>query len=239
PVDNDRGFGNWIAKDWKNQKLDTAKVVVIKPLSSVVNDDGTVIVTVSTENRCANGSIKTDYSYTMDSEGNVDFTAIYTPEGELPPLPCLGNTFVLPKTISDVSWYGMGPLDNYPDRLEAASIKRWCSSISEQYVHYARPQDSGNHEQVAEVTLSDVNGKDVYTITAEDDTPFSFSVLPYSVEQLYNTKHDCDLIVENNVYLNIDAAVLGLGNSSCGPGVLTKYTIPQEKHELHIRFSKK
>ena len=31
---------------------------------------------------------------------------------------------------------------------------------------------------------------------------------------------------------------MGLGNSSCGPGVLTKYSIPQQKHTLHIRFTK-
>ncbi len=239
PTDNDRGFGNWIAKDWKVQKLDTAKVVTIKPLSSVENEDGTVTVTVSTETQCVNGSIIADYSYIMDSDGSVDFTATYTPQGELPPLPCLGTTFVLPNTVNGVSWYGMGPLDNYPDRLEAASINRWNSTVSEQYVHYARPQDSGNHEQVAEVTLSDGNGKEVYKITAEDGTPFSFSVIPYSIEQLYGTRHDCDLAVEDSVYLNIDAAVMGLGNSSCGPGVLTKYSIPQQKHSLHVRFSKK
>ncbi|MCD8297797.1 MAG: DUF4981 domain-containing protein [Prevotella sp.] len=238
PTDNDLGFGNWIAKDWKSQQLDTANIVITKPLTSTVNADGTVTVTVSTESRCANGSIKTDYTYTMDADGNVDFTAIYSPEGELPPLPCVGNTFVLPQTITNVSWYGMGPLDSYPDRLEAASINRWSGSVAEQYVHYARPQDSGNHEQVAEITLRDVNGNVAYTITAEGGTPFSFSVLPYSVNQLYNTKHDCDLTVEDNVYLNIDAAVLGLGNSSCGPGVLTKYTIPQQQHQLHLRFTK-
>lgn len=237
PTDNDRGFGNWIAKDWKNNKLDSPTVKIIKPVSSVKNADGTVTVTATVENQYLKGSIRTNYEYTMDADSSVDFKATYTPNGELPPLPCMGNTFVMPRSLQNVSWYGMGPLDSYPDRLEAASIGRWSSTVDRQYVHYPRPQDNGNHEQTAVVSLTDGKGKG-WTITAEDNKTFSFSVLPYSITQLYNTKHDCDLTTEDNVYLNIDAAVMGLGNSSCGPGVLTKYTIPQKEHKLHIRFTK-
>lgn len=237
PTDNDRGFGNWIAKDWKNNKLDSPTVKIIKPVSSVKNADGTVTVMASIENKYLKGSIRTDYEYTMDADGSVDFKAIYTPEGELPPLPCVGNTFVMPRSLQDVSWYGMGPLDSYPDRLEASSIGLWNSMVDDQYVHYPRPQDNGNHEQTAMVTLTDGKGKG-WKITTEDGKTFSFSVLPYSISQLYNTKHDCDLTIEDNVYLNIDAAVMGLGNSSCGPGVLTKYAMPQKTYKMHIRFTK-
>lgn len=237
PTDNDKGFGNWIAKDWKNNRLDSPAVSVVKPLEAVRNADGTVTVTASTLCKYPNGSIRTDYIYTMDSEGSVDFKATYTPEGSLPPLPCMGNTFVLPKNMQNISWYGMGLQDTYPDRLEAASTGLWSSTVDKQYVHYARPQDSGNHEQVAEVTITDAKGSG-WRITAEGDKTFAFSALPYSVSQLATTAHDCDLVTENNVYLNIDAAVMGLGNSSCGPGVLTKYTIPQKPHTLHVRFTK-
>ena len=99
------------------------------------------------------------------------------------------------------------------------------------------PKDSGNHEQTAEVTITDTKGCG-WTITAEAGKPFSFSALPYSIKQLSTTAHDCDLVKDGNVYLNIDAAVMGLGNSSCGPGVLTKYAIQQKPYELHVRFTK-
>lgn len=237
PTDNDKGFGNWIAKDWKNNRLDSLSTTITKPLEAVRNADGTVTVSVSTTNKYINGSIRADYTYKMDAEGSVDFHATYTPEGTLPPLPCMGNTFVLPKEMTQLSWYGMGLQDTYPDRLEAASIGRWNSTVAEQYVHYARPQYSGNHEQTAEVTITDAKGRG-WRITAEADKPFSFTALPYSTAQLYTTAHDCDLAIEDNVYLNIDAAVMGLGNSSCGPGVLTKYSIPQKPHTLHVRFTR-
>ena len=113
----------------------------------------------------------------------------------------------------------------------------WNSKIKDEYIHYPRPQDSGNHEQTSMLTITDKRGAG-WMITAENGKLFSFSALPYSTQQLSNTKHDCELVAENNIYLNISAAVMGLGNSSCGPGVLTKYSIPQQKHTLHIRFTK-
>ena len=42
---------------------------------------------------------------------------------------------------------------------------------------------------------------------------------------------------EGKTFLNINCAVMGLGNSSCGPGVLKKYAIdPNKKHQLRIRI---
>ena len=238
PMDNDKGFGNWIAKDWKNNRLDNPEVVTVKPLSSKRNADGTVTVTVTQECRYAKGKITTDYVYTMDASGSVDFKATYTPEGQLPPLPCVGNTFVLDKDMTQLSWYGRGLQDSYVDRLEATSIGRWTSSVAQEYVHYPRPQSSGNHEQTATLSLTTTKGKG-YTVTTADGKLFSFSALPYSEKQLSTVAHDCDLQSEDYVYLNIDAAMMGLGNSSCGPGVLTKYSIPQKPYTLKLRFTKK
>lgn len=238
PMDNDKGFGNWIAKDWKNNRLDNPEVVTVKPLSSKRNADGTVTVAVTQECRYVNGKITADYLYTMDASGSVDFKATYTPEGQLPPLPCVGNTFVLDKDMTQLSWYGRGLQDSYVDRLEATSIGRWTSSVAQEYVHYPRPQSSGNHEQTATLSLTTAKGKG-YTVTTADGKLFSFSALPYSEKQLSTVAHDCDLQSEDYVYLNIDAAMMGLGNSSCGPGVLTKYSIPQKPYTLKLRFTKK
>lgn len=238
PMDNDKGFGNWIAKDWKNNRLDSPEVVTVKPLSSKRNADGTVTVAVTQECKYVNGKITADYVYTMDAYGSVDFKAVYTPEGQLPPLPCVGNTFVLDKDMTQLSWYGRGLQDSYVDRLEATSIGRWTSSVPQEYVHYPRPQSSGNHEQTVTLSLTTAKGKG-YTVTTADGKLFSFSALPYSEAQLSTVAHDCDLQAEDNVYLNIDARMMGLGNSSCGPGVLTKYSVPQEPHTLHLMFTRK
>ena len=82
-------------------------------------------------------------------------------------------------------------------------------------------------------------GKNLLQIVAKDAS-FSFSALPYSTQELYAAQHDFELSQPSNpslryTYLSLDCAVLGLGNSSCGPGVLKKYAIDKTKtYTLHF-----
>ena len=64
PTDNDKGFGNWIAKDWKNNRLDSPAVSVVKPLEAVRNADGTLTVPASTFCFYSNRSPPRDSLYT-------------------------------------------------------------------------------------------------------------------------------------------------------------------------------
>ena len=227
PTDNDRGFGNWIAKDWKQQGLDNLR-------DSIVNDSTHIYKT-------ANGQIRMTVSITEASpRGGWEGVFSFTPEGQLPPLPCLGITLKLPKELKNIEYLGRGPWDNYPDRHASALVDIYKSTVSEQYVHYPRPQDSGNHDDVQWLKITDDKGHGWLIEPLPSGgagVGFSFSALPYSVQQLYNATHDYELKEEDCVWLNLDCAVMGLGNSSCGPGVLTKYAIPQRPHTLRLRFT--
>lgn len=233
PTDNDRSFGNWLAKDWSKNKIDSPAV---KCESLKWQHDGdNIVVTSAQKYTYISGSIDVESRYTVYGDGTVDLVQTYTPAGSLPELPRLGSSFVINKAYDKVEWFGFGPWENYPDRHESVSIGRWSRSVSDMYVHYPRPQDSGNLESVAEIELLDNSGKGL-SVTALDK-PFSASALPYSVNDIASVSHDCDLKGSGKVYLNLDAAVMGLGNSSCGPGVLKKYSIAHGKHQLKVRFS--
>ena len=200
PTDNDRSFGNWLAKDWKRCGLDTLTIPM-----------------------------------TCEQQGN-ELTFTFEIPDTLPPLPRLGIVFALPREYEQLTWYGRGPWDNYPDRKQSCPIALWQSTVSQQYVRYPRPQDSGNHEDCTYVELRTKKGK---TLRIEAvDQPFSFSALPYSAQYLASKTHDYALKEEEGkTFLNINCAVMGLGNSSCGPGVLKKYAIdPNKKHQLRIRI---
>jgi beta-galactosidase len=189
------------------------------------------------EYKYAEGSIVVTTRTTTESDGSLLVEQSYEPNGTLPELPRLGMEFSVDSIYSNVSWYGRGPWDSYPDRKTSAFIGRWQSTVAEQYVHYPRPQDNGNHEDVAELTLSDANGNGIRIKAV--DAPFSFSVLPYTARQLDETTHDCDLEVQPRSVLTVNAAVLGLGNSSCGPGVLKKYAIDKSlNYTLKIKISR-
>ena len=202
PTDNDKSFGNWLAKDWKRCGLDTLRIPM-----------------------------------TTEQQGN-EFTFTFTIPDSLPEIPRLGILIELPREYEQITWYGRGPWDNYPDRKQSCPIGLWQSTVSQQYVHYPRPQDSGNHEDCTYVELKTKRGKRLCIEAV--DCPFSFSALPYSAQYLASNTHDHELQDQGKTFLSIDCAVMGLGNSSCGPGVLKKYTIDKsKKHQLKIRITER
>ena len=236
PTDNDKSFGNWLAKDWKNHRLNAPVVENIVPLRDTMRADGNTHQ-YKVEKYCyEKGAIVVTTDYLTYTDGTVDIEQNYRFEGELPELPRLGLNFMLGEQYGNISWYGRGPIESYPDRKEATYIGRWESTLEEQYTPYPRPQDGGNHEEVTDLRLTDHRGHGI-RISAID-TPFSFSALPYTAEDLAGATHDCELVPRKQVVVSIDAAVLGLGNSSCGPGVLKKYAIEKKKeHRLRVRIS--
>lgn len=233
PTDNDTGFGNWLAKDWKQNRLDRPRFQ-LNAFSYEWTREGAVKVLVKAGNAYLKGSVQTQQVYTVLPDGTIDLNVVFTPVGILPELPRLGLAFSLPKEYENVSWYGRGPYDNYPDRKISTPVALWNSTVSEQYVHYPRPQDNGNKEDVAYIELKNKAGEGMRI--AAINHLFSASVLHYTVGDIYATKHDCDLKARPEVILSLDAAVLGLGNSSCGPGVLKKYAITKGAHTLHVRI---
>uniref|UniRef100_UPI0040280597 glycoside hydrolase family 2 TIM barrel-domain containing protein n=1 Tax=Bacteroides cellulosilyticus TaxID=246787 RepID=UPI0040280597 len=233
PTDNDKSFGNWLAKDWSLHQMDNPRIS-LDSFKHEVREDGAVIVRVQTRNRYKEGMIVTKFLYTILSDGTIDLKTTFQPQGILPELPRLGIAFCLSSDYNTFIWQGRGPQDNYPDRKTSAAVGLWKGPVADQYVHYPRPQDSGNKEEVCRLMLTDRHGKGIRVDAVED--VFSASALHYTAQDLYKEMHDCNLKPRPEVILSLDAAILGLGNSSCGPGVLKKYAIDKKEHTLHIRI---
>lgn len=235
PTDNDKSFGNWLAKDWQLHGMDHP-LISLESFDHEVRADGAVIVRIRTTNLYKEGNVTTTSVYTISSDGVIDLKTTFLPQGVLPELPRLGLAFCLAPAYNTFTWYGRGPQDNYPDRKTSAATGLWKGTVAEQYIHYPRPQDSGNKEEVQFLTLTDKQNKGIRVDAVED--VFSASALHYTAQDLYKETHDCNLKPRPEIILSMDAAVLGLGNSSCGPGVLKKYAIEKKEHTLHIRISK-
>lgn len=246
PTDNDKSFGNWIAKDWKKTHLDsTLSAIPLKDGEYVYHygEDGASDKAGSSASAKSGGNIRLRLEVSPQQDGFVDVKATYSFEGNLPELPRLGLMLKLPRVAYDlVKWYGRGPWENYPDRKQSCPIGWYECSVENQFTHYPRPQDNGNHEDCSYIELTNKNGKNALQVIAAGDTPLSFSALPYSVADLYAARHDFELKQSGNpnlryTYLSLDCAVLGLGNSSCGPGVLKKYAIDKTKtYTLHFKM---
>jgi len=207
-TDNDKGFGNWIAKEWKNP--------------------------------FPNQNIEVRRDVTNNHDGSVDLSLSFKAIGPLPTIGRLGISLTLPAELGlkNVMWQGLGPDESYPDRTAGCTNGFWAQNIDQQYTHYPRPQDGGNHVGTSMLCLSNGKGHGLH-IEKIGENDFIFQALPYSQSELQDTTHDCDLSTDGNLYLNLDCAILGIGNSSCGPGVLKEYVIDPEKLEnytLKLKF---
>lgn len=233
PTDNDTSFGNWLAKDWARHGMNTPTLSTLQ-CNYASQEDGTLRVEVVKRNQYAFGFIDATLVYTVEDTGTIDLKVTFTPQGELPELPRLGIGFCIAPQYNTCSWYGRGPHENYPDRKTSASVDFWRKKVDEMYTHYPRPQESGNREEIHYLTLCNAAGKGL-RIEAASQT-FSASALHYSVNDIFAATHDCDLAARPEIFLNLDAAVMGLGNSSCGPGVLKKYALEKRPYTLHVRI---
>lgn len=234
PTDNDKSFGNWLAKDWKNHHLD-APEYSSEPLQWKELPNGSISVSTRSVTRCLSGSVATELCYTVSGTGAIGIEVVFRPQGNLPELPRLGIALPLYPGMENFSWYGRGPWENYPDRRTSCFIGLWNGKVSEQYTPYPRPQDSGNKEEVRYLQLTDGRNKGIRIEAVEK--PFSASALHYTVNDIYQATHDYQLEERPEIILSLDAAVLGLGNSSCGPGVLKKYAIEKKEHRLKVILS--
>lgn len=234
PTDNDKSFGNWLAKDWSLHQMAEPQIS-LEAFNHEVRADGAILVQIQTANKYKEGRVVTYSVYTITADGTIDLQTTFLPQGVLPELPRLGIAFCLAPAYDTFTWYGRGPQDNYPDRKTSAAVGLWSGTVAEQYMPYPRPQDSGNKEEVRYLVLTDKLNKGIRIDAVEH--VFSASALHYTAQDLSIVAHDCDLKPRAEVILSLDAAVLGLGNSSCGPAVLKKYAIEKKEHVLQIRIS--
>ncbi len=240
PLDNDKMFGNWIAKEWTRHNLST-------PQRTQVSEN-------VERYQYAKGSILVTSQWIANDDGSVELIQTYQPEGELPDLARLGIQLALPKQLRNLTWYGLGPDETYPDRLIETRYGLWKGTVDQQYTHYPKPQDGGNHMGTTLLSLLDAKGHGL-RITAlpvkdsrrqtfrtpwsNDGTPgFTFQALPYTPEELGSKRNDYQLETAEQVILNLDCAILGIGNGSCGPGVLQEFALNRSlPYQLHLKFS--
>ncbi len=231
PVDNDKGFGNWLAKDWSNEGLNNLERQVD---SCYVAEETPISVTIKTVARslAKNGYFLHKTTWIIKGDGSVEADNTFEPVGNLPELPRLGIVTSLNKELEYIKWHGHGPYENYSDRKTSCPIGTYESTVTEQYIPYPHPQETGNKEGIRTINLTDKSGKGL-SITCLSEK-MSGSALHFTANDLAEATHSYQLIPREEVVLSLDAIMLGLGNSSCGPGVLKKYAIEKKIHQLNF-----
>lgn len=139
--------------------------------------------------------------------------------GDLPSLPRIGLKAVLPEGFEQLEWFGRGPHESYVDRAASAFVGCWTSTVTDQYVPYALPQEHGNHFDTRWMSLS--NGETELRITGAPR--FEFSASHFTAGDLFGVMHTDELAPRKETFLTLDLKQRGLGNQACGPDVQPEY----------------
>ena len=157
----------------------------------------------------------TNQIWTVYPDGSIELQSGITSNQPGLVLPRLGYSMKVPQQYADFTYYGRGPIDNYPDRKTGQFIEQHNSTVAGEFVNFPKPQDMGNHEDVRWCALTNAAGEGAVFVAAN---PLSVSALQYSALDLILASHPYQLPAAGDSYLHLDAAVTGLGGNSCGQG---------------------
>lgn len=160
------------------------------------------------------GQFNVENRYRFTAAGVVHCDHLFSFAADMVDPPRLGIRLEVAAGLEKLEWFGRGPLESYADRKYAADFGRFSSTVTEQLYPYVVPQENGNHEDVAWLSLRD--GKDGMQIQSAV-TPFSFSALHVTPEDLTTARHAHELQPRPGTTVLINAAQRGLGTASCGP----------------------
>ena len=244
-IDNDmyRQYNGWLD--------DYVAKAYFNPISSQFTANDTLAVfsvsgTVGAHGRTPIYNVTVNYSITsnglkVDIEAQKDKSLgdRNNPNGDpkekfcIESVPRFAMRFKLKSEYEKLSYFGLGPMENYSDFNAQAKFGVWESNVTEQYEPYIKPQECGNHTKTEWVELFDGKNK----LKFIGAPCFEFSALHYSVEQLDKSTHAHELIPLDRTDVIINYRVEGVGSNSCGPKLLDEYKITEDtiKYAFEIK----
>ena len=152
-----------------------------------------------------------DLTYTVTGSAlRVD--AVYHGVPGAPELPVFGVRMSTLHPAARVCWTGLSG-ETYPDRYKGASFGRWAETPH--IPAYLVPQDCGVHMDTRTLTLEQQDAAcrttAALTVRMADDTPFAFSALPNTAQELESAAHRDELPDTGRTVLTIMGAVRGVG----------------------------
>jgi beta-galactosidase len=139
--------------------------------------------------------------------------------------PRVGMQFQIPAIYENMTWYGLGPHENYIDRKDGAIVGMFSGKVQDLIHHYVVPQENGNRCDVRWVAWLDATKNGLVAI---GDTPLSVSAWPFTQTRLEKSWHINELHPYDSAFtINLDAKQMGVGGGGCGMMPPDKF-IPEE-----------
>lgn len=231
PLDNDIGVSEVNCVDpnaWAAQWLEWGLDALTHQCTDLHwHQEKDAVVVVSSHSYTANhiNVINTQWRYRFDGRG-VSVDVQVNCSSELPSLPRVGMQWQLAQSPEAVSWFGRGPFENYPDRIEAARVGQYSLPFEEMHTDYIFPCENGLRCDTRTIELDNLMVKG----------DFHFAISPYSTEQLAKATHTWQLQPEG-CFLRIDAHHMGIGgDDSWNPSVHPEFLLKDTGYRYQVRL---
>ena len=228
PTDNDM----YIKKEWYRARYDKTSVRAYDTTVEGCNEGISIHCNMSMAADTVQRILDMDTTWTIDGDGAIGLDMKVKRHPEFPMLPRFGLRFFLNKSMNQVQYYGMGPMESYCDKHRASSHGVFGGCVEDLHEDYIRPQENGSHYDCAYVTVENENRK--LEILGEKE--FCFNISVYTQEELTVKKHNFELQPSDYTVLCVDYAQSGIGSNSCGPELLEKYRLDCEEFEFGIKL---
>lgn len=155
---------------------------------------------------------------------------------KVPVLPRIGVQFSMPRGSERLRWFGLGPMEAYVDKRQAARMGIWETSVSDHFEHYIRPQENMAHDDTKWAEIYAEEGHGLVILAADDTAHFSFNCSHFSPATLTATRYDFELVPAEETIVNVDLRQAGIGSNSCGPALAEKYRIMPGDYRYSFRL---
>lgn len=197
----------------------------------IEENDETNSVDVYVENTYTgnNISFKVNTLYKVLNDGAVLVSNYIDPSLKQMILPRLGFMLEMPGTFKNMTWFGRGPWESYPDRKEGMLPGVYQSTVSEQWTNYVSPQEMCSKQDVRWLALQDNAGKGLLFISSDN---MAATAGHYRPSDFFNgterIKHPYQFKLRDNTVVYLDKHQRPLGNATCGPEPMEKYELRAE-----------
>ncbi|MBQ0343953.1 beta-galactosidase [Citrobacter freundii] len=169
-------------------------------------------------------------SYRIDGKGEMQITVDVDVASDTPHPARIGLSCQLVQIAERVNWLGLGPHENYPDRLGAACFDRWDLSLDEMYTPYVFPTENGLR----------CGTRELHYGAHQWRGDFLFNISRFSQQQLMATSHRHLLQPEAGTWLNIDGFHMGVGgDDSWSPSVSPEFLLSAGRYHFQFVWGQK
>ena len=232
PTLNDDVDRNALPK-WLNASLNN---LTINPKSITTKriDESRVAITVILDFNSPSGEtiLTTEQVYEVNGLADVVIANNIQANDIVGTFPKIGTQFLMPLQFSKVKYFGKDT-ENYPDRNSSGKINVYEKTAQQFFELHEEPQDNGNHSDTRWVAFVNELGQGMFVTS---DEHFNFSIYQYSDENLSIAERINQMEIADYWTVNIDHKQAPLGTATCGPGVLDKYLIDDDRYEYTIRM---